>query len=158
MPVALAALVLYQPAMPQPCTFVLGFAALHDRVPETVEACAGDSRCTRRRVPSGGEVNCAASSSLAVILPDQFIPLTTRITIRACNGGRRDVTAVQAASLIGATILLPDDDAQPSQAQNSLDRLRERRMDIRWLVFLPLACVGWWALDFPPGWDWVCPL
>ena len=25
----------------------------------------------------------------------------------------------------------------------------------RWLTFLPVACIGWWALGFPPGWDWL---
>jgi hypothetical protein len=25
----------------------------------------------------------------------------------------------------------------------------------RWLTLLPVACIGWWALGFPPGWDWL---
>ena len=49
------------------------------------------------QVPSGTEVNCRAASKLGVTLPDQFIPLTTPITIHACNGGRLDVTAVRPA-------------------------------------------------------------
>jgi hypothetical protein len=48
-------------------------------------------------VPSGTEVNCGAASKLGVTLPDQFIPLTTPITMQACNGGRLDVTAVRPA-------------------------------------------------------------
>jgi hypothetical protein len=22
-------------------------------------------------------------------------------------------------------------------------------------MLLPLACIGWWVLGFPPGWDWL---
>jgi hypothetical protein len=25
----------------------------------------------------------------------------------------------------------------------------------RWLTVLPVACIFWWALGFPPGWDWL---
>jgi hypothetical protein len=49
------------------------------------------------QVPRGNELTCPASSSLGVTLPDQFIPLTVPITIRACNGGQLDVTAVEPA-------------------------------------------------------------
>jgi hypothetical protein len=28
-------------------------------------------------------------------------------------------------------------------------------MNSRWLMLLPVACVGWWALGFPPGWGWL---
>jgi Protein of unknown function (DUF4232) len=45
------------------------------------------------QVPRGNELTCPASSSLGLTLPDQFIPLTVPITIRACSGGRLDVTA-----------------------------------------------------------------
>jgi hypothetical protein len=28
-----------------------------------------------------------------------------------------------------------------------------------WLLFLPVAGIGWWMLGFPPGWGWlVIPL
>lgn len=50
------------------------------------------------QIPSGNEVTCPVSTSLAVILPDQFVPLSVPIMIRACNGGELDVTAVQAAN------------------------------------------------------------
>ncbi len=47
------------------------------------------------QVPNRDEVNCPASSSVVITLPDQFVPLTVPITIRACNGGQLDITAVQ---------------------------------------------------------------
>jgi hypothetical protein len=50
------------------------------------------------QIPSGNEATCPVSSSLAVILPDQFVPLSVPIMIRACNGGELDVTAVQPTS------------------------------------------------------------
>jgi hypothetical protein len=50
------------------------------------------------QVPSGNEATCPVSGSLAVILPDQFVPLSVPIAIRACNGGELDVTAVQPIS------------------------------------------------------------
>jgi hypothetical protein len=24
-----------------------------------------------------------------------------------------------------------------------------------WIVLLPIAGLGWWALGFPPGWGWL---
>jgi hypothetical protein len=24
-----------------------------------------------------------------------------------------------------------------------------------WLMLLPVAGIGWWALGFPPGWGWI---
>jgi hypothetical protein len=24
-----------------------------------------------------------------------------------------------------------------------------------WLMLLPVAGIGWWALGFPPGWGWL---
>lgn len=28
-------------------------------------------------------------------------------------------------------------------------------MGTPWLMLLPLGGVGWWLLDFPPGWGWL---
>ena len=28
-------------------------------------------------------------------------------------------------------------------------------MSAGWFMLLPLACLGWWLLGFPPGWDWL---
>jgi hypothetical protein len=47
------------------------------------------------QVPTGAEVSCPTAASLAVIPPDEFVPLALPVTISACNGGELDVTAVQ---------------------------------------------------------------
>jgi len=47
------------------------------------------------QVPVGGETTCPVSTSLAVIPPDEFVPLLVPIQIRACGGGRLDISAVQ---------------------------------------------------------------
>ena len=47
------------------------------------------------QVPVDGETTCPVSASLAVIPPDEFLPLTIPIGIRACGGGRLDMGAVQ---------------------------------------------------------------
>lgn len=47
------------------------------------------------QVPTGNETTCPVSSSLAVILPNMYLPLTVPIMIRACNAGELDITAVQ---------------------------------------------------------------
>jgi hypothetical protein len=28
-------------------------------------------------------------------------------------------------------------------------------MNARWLVLFPVPWIIWWALGFPPGWDWL---
>ena len=28
-------------------------------------------------------------------------------------------------------------------------------MNTRWFMLLPVACIGWWLLGFPPGWGWL---
>lgn len=28
-------------------------------------------------------------------------------------------------------------------------------MNTRWFMLLPVACIGWWVLGFPPGWEWL---
>jgi hypothetical protein len=28
-------------------------------------------------------------------------------------------------------------------------------MSTRWFMLLPVGCIGWWLLGFPPGWDWL---
>jgi Zn-dependent protease/CBS domain-containing protein len=50
------------------------------------------------QVPVGGETTCPVSSSLAVIPPDEFLPLTVPVQIRACGGGRLDLGPVQTDS------------------------------------------------------------
>ncbi|TME95291.1 MAG: CBS domain-containing protein [Chloroflexi bacterium] len=51
------------------------------------------------QVPVGGETTCPVSASLAVIAPDEFLPLNIPINIRACGGGRLDMGAVQPDSV-----------------------------------------------------------
>lgn len=65
--------------------------------PELISVPAGESAqflVHWTQVPSGTEVSCPASSSLAVILPDEFVPLEVPVIIRACGGGKLDVAAV----------------------------------------------------------------
>jgi hypothetical protein len=47
------------------------------------------------QVPTGSEITCPVSSSVAVILPDEYVPQRVSVMIRACNGGQLDVTPVQ---------------------------------------------------------------
>jgi hypothetical protein len=47
------------------------------------------------QVPVGGETTCPVSTSLAVIPPDEFVPVIAPIAIRACGGGRLDISAVR---------------------------------------------------------------
>jgi Protein of unknown function (DUF4232) len=47
------------------------------------------------QVPSGNETTCPVASGLAITLPDEYVPQTVPITIRACSGGRLDVSAVR---------------------------------------------------------------
>jgi len=50
------------------------------------------------QVPSADEVMCPLSNSLAVILPGEYVALQVTIPIRACSGGRLDVSPVRDAS------------------------------------------------------------
>jgi hypothetical protein len=29
------------------------------------------------------------------------------------------------------------------------------RNNAQWLFVLPVASIGWWALGYPPGWEWL---
>jgi hypothetical protein len=49
------------------------------------------------QVPVGGETSCPQAASLAVIPPDEFVPVIVPIAIRACDGGRLDMSSVQPA-------------------------------------------------------------
>jgi hypothetical protein len=51
------------------------------------------------QVPVGGETSCPVSASLAVTPPDEFVVLIVPIAIRACGGGRLDMSAVQPAAM-----------------------------------------------------------
>jgi hypothetical protein len=48
------------------------------------------------QVPVGNETSCPVSSELAVTPPDEYVSLKLAIMIRACGGGRLDISAVQA--------------------------------------------------------------
>jgi Protein of unknown function (DUF4232) len=50
------------------------------------------------QVPVGGETSCPVSTSLTVTPPDEFVPLLVPVAIRACGGGRLDMSAVQPAA------------------------------------------------------------
>jgi hypothetical protein len=50
------------------------------------------------QVPVGGETTCPQAASLAVIPPDEFVPVIVPIAIQACDGGRLDITSVQPAT------------------------------------------------------------
>jgi hypothetical protein len=47
------------------------------------------------QIPVGGETSCPVSTSLAVTPPDEFVPLIIPVAIRACGGGRLDMSTVQ---------------------------------------------------------------
>jgi predicted Rdx family selenoprotein len=59
------------------------------------------------QVPIGDERMCPMASSLAIILPDEYVPLRVPVAIRACGGGRLDVSPVQAPVVDVVTIGVP---------------------------------------------------
>jgi Protein of unknown function (DUF4232) len=50
------------------------------------------------QVPVGDETTCPQAAGLAVIPPDEFVPVIVPIAIRACDGGRLDISSVQPAT------------------------------------------------------------
>lgn len=65
--------------------------------PSTISLSPGESGVFRihwEQVPVGNETTCPASSFLAVTPPDEYTPLILPIVMRACGGGRLDVSAV----------------------------------------------------------------
>jgi hypothetical protein len=49
-------------------------------------------------VPVGGETTCPAATQLAVIPPDEFVPLLVAVNLAPCNSGTVHVSAVRPAS------------------------------------------------------------
>jgi hypothetical protein len=83
---------------PLPTNVVRDGAFANQPPPQTVVVPAhGKARFLMHweQVPVGGETTCPESSGLAVIPPDEFLPLTIPVHIRACGQGRLDIGAVQ---------------------------------------------------------------
>jgi Protein of unknown function (DUF4232) len=67
--------------------------------PSTVAVPAGWTALFRihwEQVPVNDEPTCSMAETLAITPPDEYVPLTLAVQIRACGGGHLDVSTVQA--------------------------------------------------------------
>jgi hypothetical protein len=57
------------------------------------------------QIPVGDENTCPVAASLAVIVPDDYVPLNVPVTLRPCGGGRLDLSAIRAPVSMPAAAL-----------------------------------------------------